>query len=336
VTADIEKLVMHAADMIRQLLSFARKGELELQSLPLNAFLKEAFKLARTAIPEDIDIRFIYPNEEFFVQGSPSQLQQVLLNQVNNARDAVASAAQPAITVALESFVADANFNLRHKSDQALFALIRVKDNGAGIPKDKVDKIFEPFFTTKGVGKGTGLGLAMVFGTVASHGGVIEVESNEGEGTEFRIYLPLSSDAEVEPEQEAVSVIAGNGETLLVVEDEAAMLSTLTEMLRSQGYRVLEACDGENAIAMFSEHVADIDIVISDVVMPVMGGVEAACTMREIRSDIPVIFMTGYDRNQSLATEQRPAGSIVISKPFTAEAISQAIHRMLHPSKTRP
>jgi len=328
-TGDIQTLGFRAANMIGQLLTFARKGKVSLQSMPLVTFIKEAYKLASLTLPESINARFMFPKEELMVSADATQLQQLLMNLLNNARDAVADCQHPAINTELAAYTASPSFQRRHHTDVHTFALLSVCDNGTGIAADKIDKIFEPFFTTKVVGEGTGLGLAMVFGSVQTHGGFIEVESEVGSGTSFRIYLPVSDkpDATTEPDNQTVP--QGAGEHILLIEDERELRDMLATMLTNMGYRVTTACDGEQGVASFFELSDTIDIVLADVVMPVMGGVDAAAAMHTIRPDLPVIFMTGYDKKQSIITGEQPEHCIVLKKPFSAAQISTALRERI-------
>lgn len=188
----VDKLSARAAEMVHQLLTFARKDMVEMRAIHLNAFIKEAIKLSCSAIPENISVSKAVTEQKMFIKGDVTQLQQVVMNLLNNARDAVAGNETPCISVSLESYEADEGFHQLHPEAAGdRFAHLVVEDNGSGIASDLIDKVIEPFFTTKGVGKGTGLGLAMVYGAVNTHGGLLEINSEEGQGTTIHIYLPL-------------------------------------------------------------------------------------------------------------------------------------------------
>jgi len=326
----IESLGMRAADMVKQLLTFARKGRVEMVGFSLNAFIKDAFKLARAAIPENIELVCDLCPEELVVQGDATQMQQVLMNLLNNARDAVSHVSDPGVSCSLRSFAASDTFIKAHpdiKGDR--FALLMIRDNGVGIPKELVNKVFEPFFTTKGVGEGTGLGLAMVYGAVQSHGGIIEVESEPGTGTSFSIYLPLVKKAGGIETASAASVIQGLGETILLVDDEESMRETTGEVLESLGYKLLKAGDGEESLEIFKAHRLEIALIITDIVMPKVGGIELAKSIRQLDMDVPIIFATGYDKESTIPVQDQIEQSTVINKPFSYQKLSRLMRQML-------
>ena len=325
----IEMLGMRAADMVKQLLTFARKDRVAKSTFSLNVFFKEAFKLAKTSVPENIELICDPCQEELIISGDATQLQQVLMNLLNNARDAVSDVAQPSISCSLRLFIATDAFAKAHsdmKGDR--FAQLVIRDNGAGISKEHVNKVFEPFFTTKGVGEGTGLGLAMVYGAVQSHGGIIDVDSDLGMGTTFSIYLPLST-RPITTEADASIIAHGHGETILLVDDEESMRATTAEVLSSLGYRVLIAEDGEEGLALFKVHSQDIALILTDIVMPRMGGIELAKAIRQLDKDMPIIFATGYDKDSAISTGDQVAQSTVINKPFSFTKLSQLIRKMM-------
>jgi len=328
----VERLGFHAADMISQLLTFARKGVIQIHPFALTPFVKEIFKLAQVSIPENINFRRSVCSADLRVNGNATQLQQVLINLLHNARDSLAGMKKPEITVDLREWEADAEFSNRHPDLPARrFAWLTVRDNGCGIPEENLNKIFDPFFTTKGVGKGTGLGLAMAYGAVQSHGGIMTVESEVGRGTHFHIYLPLldnetaSSDPAIAPRNHTLR--AGHGQTILLADDDVNVRETSKSLLESLGYRVLEVMNGMEAIRTFSAHSHEISLLILDVIMPELGGVEAAKAIRDIHPDAPVIFATGYDQEKVLS---KPfPRSLVLRKPFSINILSQHIGDLL-------
>jgi len=326
---NIELLDMRAADMVKQLLTFARKDRVEMHALALKPFIKEAYKLAKTAIPENIELVCDTCPEGLIINGDATQLQQALMNLLNNARDAVSDVEHPKISCRLRPFESTDEFHKNHPElNDVRFAELIIRDNGSGISSDLISKIFEPFFTTKGIGEGTGLGLAMVYGAIQSHGGMIEAKSVVGEGTSFYIYLPLKEDAEDLEIDESV-ITQGHGETILLVDDEESMRNTTVEVLESLGYKVLSARDGEEALQIFIAHQNIISLVITDIVMPKVGGVDLAKSIRKFANNTPIIFATGYDKGQAIAAEDQVDLSVIISKPFSFEILSQLIRRML-------
>jgi signal transduction histidine kinase len=242
----VEQLAHRAAEMIKQLLTFARKDRVCMKEMPLTPFIKEILKFLRASVPENIMIHQNICSHDLQIKGDGTQLHQVLMNLVNNARDALEGVDDPVITIRLEEFHTDDEFLKTHTYFTAgLYAHLSVEDNGCGIPDHQIEHLFEPFFTTKEVGKGTGLGLAMVFGAVKSHHGFVEVDSVGDEGSAFHIYIPLletKTTASVLPQGEQVA--SGHGEMILLVDDEQYIIESGKEVLESLGYQVLTASNG--------------------------------------------------------------------------------------------
>jgi len=329
--SSIEQLSCRSADLIKQLLTFARKGIIDMQPLPLNPFTKEILKLLRSSIPENIDINYNICSDTMMVNGDGTQLHQIIMNLVNNAHDAVENVNQPCIAIKLEKVHANDAFIEQHVDfELGDYAHLSIEDNGCGIPKDKIEHVFEPFFTTKAQGKGTGLGLAMVFGAIQSHGGYIEVRSIEGEGTIFDIYLPLLKTHESEENfQHDGKLAIGDGELILLVDDEIQVINASKEVLESLGYQVLDASNGLEAIDLFDANKNEISLVITDLVMPELGGVEAFEKMKEIRPDIKAIFLTGYDKG-ALSENKMPSNEqVVFTKPYDVIELSHAIRTQI-------
>lgn len=330
---NIEQLAMRGADLIQRLMIFARKDQVDIKKIKLSAVVTEAIQLLRTSIPANIDMHQDMPRSALYIRGDSTQLHQVLMNLVNNAHDAVAEKSSPLINIRLEKFYPNADFIGAHpyfKPDY--YAHLSVEDNGGGIKEAQVEHIFEPFFTTKEVGKGTGLGLAMVFGAVKRHDGFIEVESVEGAGATFHVYLPLidAEDDTYVPSLRRISPSYEEGhETILVVDDDAFVLEIAREVLEDLGYQVLEACNGLEAVDVFTENQDKISLVITDVVMPKLGGIKAAEQIREIRPDMKIIFATGYDKSATLPSKVLASGSRILSKPYDIELMSQMIRKEL-------
>ncbi|NWF39353.1 PAS domain S-box protein [Mariprofundus sp. NF] len=327
----VESLSYRASDMIKQLLMFARKGVLEMRPFGLTSFIKEVSKINEVSIPENISFKTRFCLEELVVNGDATQLHQALINLLNNARDAVASVAEPQVSLSLDEFEADAEFSHLHPSMSGTrFARLTVSDNGCGISKEQQEHIFEPFYTSKEVGTGTGLGLAMVYGAIESHGGIVEVESTPGEGSSFYIYLPLLEEKQsvISPE-DCDAIISGQGETILVVDDNADIRMSTKEVLESIGYNVLEASDGLEAVEIFSTSHRVISCVLMDVVMPRLGGVKAVERMCGIDPDVKVIFTTGYDKEDALKGEMPSSDYLILSKPCHIEMLSRVIREQL-------
>jgi len=333
----VDRLTLQAADMIAELMLFARKGITEKKHVDLAVFLKSAYKMAAITLPENIHITREFTSESLPVFGDVTQIQQVLLNLLNNARDALENEEKPELVIRLERFEADAAFIRKHQDlDEnnfrkgRAFARLSVSDNGCGIARENLANIFEPFFTTKPMGEGTGLGLAMSFGTIREHDGVIEVESEPGRGTIFVAYLPLAR-SQITPEapSDETCIMPGRGETILLADDDAHVRETTAEVLETMNYTVLQAVDGLEALDMFKAHQAQIGLVILDMIMPRMDGMKLAERIRETSPDLPVIFITGYDKKQVFSFRERIRNSMVLTKPVEFEILSHNIRQLL-------
>jgi len=330
---NIEKLSFRAADMIKQLLAFARKDIIKIKPLPFTSFIKETLKFLRSSVPEDIEIHQDICTDPLIIKGDATQLHQVLLNLINNARDALEGVKEARISIRLEVFQPDEIFVEHHKYfGVGQYAHLSVEDNGCGVPEQQIEHLFEPFFTTKEQGKGTGLGLAMVFGAVKSHEGYVEVESIKGKGSTFHIYMPLlEKKVAVSESSQEDEVFQGEGELILIADDEQYVRETTSEVLESMGYRVLLAKDGLEAIEVFKAHQDEVDLAILDVVMPHLGGVELAQRIREVQPDLPIIFATGYDKEHVLGSGEQTPNSEMITKPFQFDILSRIIKDQLDP-----
>lgn len=328
----VEKLVVNASDMIRQLLTFARKDHVEFGHFDLSTFLDEAYKLAEVAISAKIKMRFENLAEEVPVKANDTQIQQVLMNMVNNARDALKHTPNPVVHLKLERYKASQAFKTRHPELIADdYALLTIIDNGEGIPDDKTTKIFEPFFTTKRVGKGTGLGLAMSYGAIQSHGGTIEVLSKVGKGTAFKIYLPIYlGDVAQQLETTMGSRESQAGETILLVDDDQTLRESQKEALEVMGYHIIEAHHGREAVQVFQEKQDEIDLILMDLTMPIMGGVSAAERIRSLSAKAKIIFVTGYDKDCTMNGDGLPAvGECILEKPYTMNKLHSVIQKQL-------
>jgi len=327
--ARVNALCERAAAMIAQLLTFARKGMICMQPIDFRAFLDEALRLAELAVPEDIRVVHDFDEQESFpVIGDQAQLQQMVLNLLVNARDAVHGVPDPCIYIALRRVESEAGL---HELYQGLaegpWLELCIGDNGCGISESIRDKLFEPFFTTKEIGEGSGLGLSTVYGVVQSHQGAIQVDSCEREGSTFRILLPLHGEQPAVENGCAGILPRGNGETVLLVDDEEIVLSTTSSLLTHLGYRVIIAHTGVEALATTGADAADIALL--DVVMPEMGGVETARRLRERNPRLPVVFATAYDRHMVLAREEQLPRCRVLSKPFRLQLLAEALRELL-------
>ncbi len=323
----VEATGFRAADVISQLLTFARKGEMHMQPLALTSFLKETVKMARTGVPENIHLTLDVPAEQCVVKGDATLLQQVLLNLVTNAKHAVSGRQQPEIRVSLDRVEPDKTWLEKYSQPAGrAYARLSIADNGCGMTKEIRDKIFDPFFTTKPAGEGTGLGLAMAYGAVQSHGGVIEIESEPDKGSAFSIWLPLTDEQRSKAQNDEDRVLSGNGEMILIADDEPALREVVQELLESMGYRVLAAEDGAAAVQLFEQYHDTINLVVLDMIMPRLSGVDAALRIRESNPAIPVVFQTGYGED---LVQQKLPHSCVLSKPINIAEFSRVLRVML-------
>jgi len=329
---NIESLSFRAADMIKQLLTFSRQDAVCMQTMDMTSCAYEALNFLRPTIPENILIHVNVCEDEILIQGDETQLHQVLMNLINNARDALENSDKPSITIQLSRFVPNHIFIQKHACSQIdNYAHISIADNGMGIPDEHLERLFEPFFTTKAEGKGTGLGLSMVFGAIETHKGFIEVESKEGEGTTFHVYIPLLESIDFETPQDEDEIISSKGqegELILLADDEQQVRETTAEVLESMGYKVLQAEDGNVAADVFKEHQHMCCLVILDIVMPHCGGVEAATKIRNITPNVPILFVSGYDKEKVMKDNQL-SNSQVLSKPIALNKLKSIIRHML-------
>ncbi|MDX8381041.1 MAG: ATP-binding protein [Ghiorsea sp.] len=327
----VDHLALRAAGLIKQLMTFARKDRVSLKAIAIEPFIESVLGFMRSTIPENISLHPSVCSHSLQIIGDETQLHQVVMNLVNNARDAVEGVEKGSITVKLQSFTTDDSFLEDHTYFKVgNYAHLSVTDNGCGIPSHQVKHIFEPFFTTKEQGKGTGLGLSMVSGAIKNHHGYLEVESIENEGTSVHIYLPLLQEHAVINENATQPIATkGQDELVLLVDDELQILETGEEVLKSLGYRVLKASNGQEAIDSFIANKDNIAIIIMDIVMPVLGGVKAAERIKAIKPETKVIFSTGYDMNATFPDILPTTPSVVLNKPYNINELNKTIREKL-------
>ncbi len=323
-----QTITQEAAEIVSQLLTFARQGEHHAKEFPLDSFIKEFIKLARHSVPENIALIPDFEPGAYAFRGDADQLQQVLLNIVQNAVDACQGRDHGRIDIGLFPFNSAEHAQLLQKYPvlrHGNFAHIIIRDNGKGMPADVADKIFDPFFSTKQLG--SGLGLAMAMGCIRNHHGIIDVESRPGAGACFHLFLPTMAPKQV---VETASVIEhSHAANILLVDDDARVLEPTKELLESMGYVVTLAKDGEKACQIFELQPEQWDIVITDMVMPRMNGLEASLKMRQLRPDIPIIYATGYDPSLVTDNTRNVENSKLISKPFNPDELDRLITEMV-------
>lgn len=315
-----------AADLIKNLLAFSRKQPLNLTYIDVNNIIKSTEKLLKRLLTEDIELKTKLTKDNTVIMADQSQIDQILFNLASNARDAMPNGGR--LTIETDIVNLDKEYIEKYGFGKpGRYVMIKVTDTGSGMDKDTLDKIFDPFFTTKEVGKGTGLGLATVYGIVKQHNGFINVDSVLNVGTTFHIYLPaLSTEIEQIP-IEPVSIPTGN-ETVLVAEDNEDVRAFLKEVLIKHGYRVIEAQDGEDAIKKFMTH-KDIDLIILDTVMPKKNGLEAFKEIYKLEPDVRFIFMSGYSRDIVLEKGIGDKEFDFIPKPVEVEKLLLKIREVL-------
>jgi PAS domain S-box-containing protein len=328
--AEIRKAGDRAATLTRQLVAFSRKQVLELKVFDLNAVVIENYKMLRRLIGEDIELLLEPDRATTPVKADPAQMEQVIMNLAVNARDAMPRGGR--LTIETANVELDATQVNRHVTMPAgAYVMLAVTDSGIGMDNQTQARIFEPFFTTKEKGKGTGLGLATVYGIVKQSGGYIWVYSEVGKGTTFKIYLPRAEEP-IEPEPVAAKVPAASlrgHETLLLVEDEESVRKLAAHCLRNQGYTVLEAQNGAEALALCREHAAPIHLLVTDVVMPGMGGRDLADQLATLRPDVRVLFVSGYTGNAIVHHGILDPGTFLLSKPFRPVELAQKVREVL-------
>ncbi len=321
-----------AAQLIRQILDFGRVSIMQQQPFALDSFLKESTKLLQRTIPEHIHILLDIDPGEYIVHADSTQIQQVLTNLVVNARDAMPDGGE--LRIGLEHFELEPDaprpFPEMPSGD---WLHLSVTDTGTGIPEEVRTRIFEPFFTTKQRGQGTGLGLAQVYGIVTQHNGFIGFESKPGQGTTFSFYLPsLSHRVTPITEQKMRAVVQEQESLVLLVEDEDIVLNATQTMLRALGYRVLSATNGREALDVYRQHRDDIAVVISDIIMPEMGGRELHQALKQYNPSVRMVLMSGYpfeEKDKILFSN----GTVNwIQKPFSLEQLGQIVGTVMDAS----
>lgn len=323
-----------ATMLTKGLLTFSRQQSGEKKPLKVNDAIRSIEKLMRKVVPENIVFQISYCAEELMINADPVQLDQVLMNLIVNARDAMPNGGT--LTIATERFFMGKDFiEDRGYGTEGQYAKITVKDTGMGMDKETLSHIFEPFFTTKEVGKGTGLGLSIVYGIVKDHGGYIHCESKPGEGTSFEVYFPLLE------EGKAVDSIVCDGinipdiasfsakETILLAEDNDVVRELIGNILREAGYRVIEAVNGEDALKKFTEHASEIQLLLTDIMMPRKNGSELHAAIKALNPQIKTIFMTGYAPDEISNQLPTDSQSVVIYKPVQPMELLQKIRDIL-------
>jgi signal transduction histidine kinase len=325
---EIRKASERAASLTRQLLAYSRRQMLQPEVLDLNVVVAEMDKMLRRLIGEHIALVTSLAPDLGRVRADPNQIEQVIVNLAVNARDAMPEGGK--LTIQTCNVELDDSFTQAHLgSVPGSYALLTVTDTGAGMDASVRAHLFEPFFTTKEVGKGTGLGLATVYGIVKQSGGYISVYSEPAHGTAFKIYLPRISPAPSSSVPQPKTGAARGSETILVVEDESAVLTLSRRALEAQGYVVLAASDGPAALRLVERHGGTIHLLVTDVVMPGLSGHELAGKLAVLRPGIRVLYMSGYPGDAVVQHGTLPEGSAFLQKPFSPDGLARKVRDVL-------
>lgn len=310
-----------AAALTRQLLLFSRKQVMEFQTVDLNRIVNELSKMLGRVLGEDVELNFDCDAEPQPIHADPGMIEQVIMNLSVNARDAMPEGGS--LTISTRPVLFEESPGEHPQGREGRFSCLTVTDDGVGMPPEIRNQIFDPFFTTKEVGKGTGLGLSNVHGIVSQHQGWIEVESESGEGTTFRMYFPMvEMEESVNREPVFENGELRGSETVLVVEDEKPLRLMLENALGRYGYRVLVAVDGPDALRIWEEHEDEVDLVLTDLVMPGgLTGMELADRIRSQRSEMKIIFMSGYSADLAGKHLSSREGFAFLQKPFPLQKL---------------
>ena len=332
--SEILKAASRAAGLTRQLLTFSRTKVLAYELLDVCAVVIEFGELLRPLLPASIDLVTHSTCKSANVHADRTQLDQVLMNLALNARDAMPSGGKLTIEVAQQAHTIVTEGSLEMSA--AAYAVLTVSDSGTGISDEVRLRLFEPFFTTKGDAQGTGLGLATVYAIVRQAGGTVTVESSPGTGSRFTVTLPIASGptpAAAAPGPTPLPAPQERRTTVLIAEDEPSVREAARRLLQRAGMRVITACNGVEALAILRDGV-HVDVLMTDVMMPMMGGVELIKRASILRPGLRVIVISGYAEISE--SDSRPLGDVLLEKPFSAESLIQAVHRVIKPGADRP
>jgi CheY-like chemotaxis protein len=327
---ELKKATDRATALTRQLLAFGRGQVLRPSTLDLNERLAELLPMLTRLFESTIEIVIDTNPDLWWVRADSGQIEQVLLNLALNARDAMPEGGK--LTFTTENIVISGgrkDVGQVYTMSPGEYVLLKVRDTGTGMDESTQRRIFEPFFTTKETGKGTGLGLATAYGIVKQSGGYIEVRTAPGQGAEFLIYLPrteLKTDQFELPELTSVLPAAG---TILVVEDEEGVRQSLLRILAAEGYTVLSAPNGKDGLATFVAHAGDVDLLITDIVMPGMGGRDLARKCSELQKGVRVLYVSGYTKDSLLSQQTFDDGIEFLEKPFTRDSVLKTVRQAL-------
>ena len=323
------KAANRAKDLVQQILTFSRQREQKRQVIRLDIVVKEATKFLRASLPAQIKIEMDLAADAPAVLADPTQIYQVTMNLATNALHAM-DGRSGQLTVKLDSFLPDEEFIRAHPEFRPVpYARLTVADTGHGMDAKTLERIFEPFFTTKPVGKGTGLGLAVVHGLVQAHDGTITVESQPGLGTTFCLYFPAKMEDAPAGDAAAAKLPGGRGQKILLVDDEPALTATFQRLLARLNYQVTSRNSAREAIALFRENPAHFDLVITDLTMPEMNGLELTRQLRALRPDLPVLLASGFSAELNRENLHAAGVADLLEKPISMTALADVLQRTL-------
>ena len=327
--ATVQQQAQRAADLIRQILDFSRQSVLERKPTSLLLFLRDLVSSLQYSLPDEIEVKLDYEDGEYLVIADPNRIERALTNLAYNAREAMPQGGALSLRLTSLSLTSKLSFPLPDMS-AGLWYVIEMTDTGMGFPREDIAHLFEPFFKTRPLGKRTGLGLAQVYGIIKQHDGFIDVESRVGVGTTFTIYLPAyETPVKLAPLPDFADLNKGNGETILIVEDEASTREGLADISTSLNYKVLTAADGLEALDVYEANKDDIDLIVSDMIMPKMSGSELYDELKSRYSSVKLIVLTGYPLDQG-GQELLSQGIVdFIQKPVLVEDFAEAIQAAL-------
>ncbi len=324
----LEDSAKRGADLVKQILTFARGNEGKRMVLQVTHLLKDIEQFAKGTFPKSIAIKKNLPQELLTVSADPTQMHQVLMNLVVNARDAMPNGGT--ITISAQNrYIHESYARMNVEAKIGNYVVITIADTGTGIPREVIERVFDPFFTTKQLGKGTGLGLSTAIGIVKSHDGFIEVSSQLEKGSQFKVYLPSTQETIIEAAQERVAHI-GNSELILVVDDEPAICEIIKTTLESQNFEVLTAANGIEAISTYVQNKTKISLVLIDMMMPEMNGARAMQVIQLLNPQVQIIAMSGLASTETLAEKAGKGIQGFLAKPFTNSDLFNTINRVLN------
>ena len=318
-----------AADLVKQILTFARGAAQNRSPVRPSFLIDEVMKLLKPTFPSNITLTVSIQPNLWMISADAVQIHQVLTNLAVNARDAMADGGT--LSIEVENVTLDERHARMFPGKPGIYVLFRITDTGSGIPPENLKKIFDPFFTTKELGKGTGLGLSTVASIVKGHQGIIDVSSDVGTGTQFRFYIPaITSEKELMTHHDIIKAIHGNGELILVVDDDAIIREIASVTLETGGYSVINAADGTEALALYTNRQNDIKLVLTDMDMPVMDGATLARFLRKLNSSVSIVGSSGTSVRPTLKELESFGMNAFLPKPYTSEILLRMIYDTLN------